>query len=232
MIIGCILFLILSFDNDSDINVPDSAGVSIWDNPARSNEDISEPDSPVRELILVNSSNPVPADYKPDLTEVTAGEYLDKLAAEPLLKMLSDAKAAGLEPIICSAYRDEDFQRELFENQVDTQKHTGLSYEHAVEEAKKVVAYPGTSEHQLGLAVDIVAESYQPLDDAQAETEEAKWLKENCWKYGFILRYPPDKTDITGIIFEPWHYRYVGVDAATNIMKEGLCLEEYIELYS
>ena len=90
------------------------------------------------------------------------------------------------------------------------------------------MAYPGTSEHNLGLAADIVAKDYQLLDDKQAETPEAVWLEENCWRYGFILRYPTDKTGETGIIFEPWHYRYVGKEAAREIMEQGICLEEYL----
>ena len=105
----------------------------------------------------------------------------------------------------------------------------GISYEKAYEEAGNTVAYPGTSEHQLGLAVDIVAKDYQQLDDKQANTEEAKWLKEHCAEYGFILRYPLDKTEETGIIFEPWHYRYVGKEAAKEIMEQGICLEKYLE---
>ena len=104
----------------------------------------------------------------------------------------------------------------------------GLSYEEAYRQAGTVVAYPGTSEHNLGLAADIVAKDYQLLDDKQADTPEAKWLKENCWRYGFILRYPTDKTGETGIIFEPWHYRYVGKEAAREIMEQGICLEEYL----
>lgn len=92
-----------------------------------------------------------------------------------------------------------------------------------------MVAYPGTSEHQLGLAADIVARSYQLLDDQQAQTAEARWLKEHCAEYGFILRYPTDKTSLTGVIFEPWHYRYVGEEAAREIMGQGICLEEYLE---
>ena len=182
-------------------------------------------------LVLVNEDHPLQDNYKPELQDIGNGEYFDARAADSLLKMLSDAKAEGLSPLVCSAYRDAEFQTELYNSQVEAQMETGLTYTEALEEAKKVVAYPGTSEHQLGLAVDIVASDYQLLDDGQAETEEAKWLMENCHKYGFILRYPPDKTHITGIIFEPWHYRYVGQEAATAIMSENLCLEEYLELY-
>ena len=105
----------------------------------------------------------------------------------------------------------------------------GPVIQQADERAAQVVARPGTSEHNLGLACDIVALDYQNLDDGYAETPEAKWLYENCAKYGFILRYPPDKEDITGVIYEPWHFRYVGEQAAQEIMQRGICLEEYLE---
>ena len=94
--------------------------------------------------------------------------------------------------------------------------------------AARWVAKPGTSEHQTGLALDIVAASYQLLDEGQEDTAEQKWLMENSWKYGFILRYMKDKTDITGTSFEPWHYRYVGVEDAQKITAQGVCLEEYL----
>lgn len=106
----------------------------------------------------------------------------------------------------------------------------GLNRNQAEIEAARNVAYPGTSEHHLGLAVDIVSLQYQQLDEAQARTPEIIWLTEHCSEYGFILRYPKDKTQITGIVYEPWHFRYVGVETAKVIMEQGLCLEEYLEL--
>ena len=116
----------------------------------------------------------------------------------------------------------------LFDNKVSYFLAKGLSEEAARTEAAKVVAVPGTSEHQLGLAVDIVDADYQLLDDAQANTPVQQWLLEHCWEYGFILRYPADKEAVTGIIYEPWHYRYVGEDNAKAIRDSGLCLEEWL----
>ena len=142
--------------------------------------------------------------------------------------MLADGRKQGLDFWICSAYRTMEKQTDLYNNKVSRLQAEGLSYEEAYRQAGTVVAYPGTSEHNLGLAADIVAKDYQLLDDKQAETPEAKWLEENCWRYGFILRYPTDKTGETGIIFEPWHYRYVGKEAAREIMEQGICLEEYL----
>ena len=120
-------------------------------------------------------------------------------------------------------------QTRLFDEQVKGLQNQGKDYVDAVAEAKTAVAYPGTSEHQLGLAVDIVSEDYQLLDEKQEETPEYIWLSKNCSKYGFIVRYPNGKTDITGVIYEPWHFRYVGKEAAQEIMSKGICLEEYLE---
>ena len=105
----------------------------------------------------------------------------------------------------------------------------GYTRASAAAAAARWVAPPGTSEHQLGLAVDIVAGSFQVLDSRQEKTAEQQWLMEHCWEYGFILRYPSDKSDITGIAYEPWHYRYVGEKAAREMTEQGLCLEEYLE---
>lgn len=105
----------------------------------------------------------------------------------------------------------------------------GYGLEDAKAKAGRQVAVPGTSEHQLGLAVDIVDVSYQLLDTNQENTDVQKWLLENSWRYGFILRYPTDKTDVTGIVYEPWHYRYVSKEYAKEIYEKGVCLEQYLE---
>ena len=117
----------------------------------------------------------------------------------------------------------------LYDNKVSKWMEQGYSREEAREKAGHQVAVPGTSEHQLGLAVDIVDVNYQLLDTNQENTAVQKWLLENSWRYGFILRYPTDQTDVTGIVYEPWHYRYVGKEYAQDIYKKGLCLEQYLE---
>lgn len=144
--------------------------------------------------------------------------------------MMDDARLQGLSPTICSSFRTMDKQKTLYNNKVQTYLSQGYSKEQAEIEAAKWIAFPGTSEHQTGLAVDIVSHNYQSLDREQENTPEQKWLMENSYKYGFVLRYPEDKSDITGINYEPWHYRYVGVDAAKKIYEGGICLEEYLEL--
>lgn len=181
-------------------------------------------------LTLVNKWNPMEDGCKPAVAEIENNYYFDARAVGYLQEMLADGRREGLDFWICSAYRTIEKQRDLFEDKVRrVTAETGLTGDAAREKAGTEVAFPGTSEHNLGLAVDIVARDYQILDEKQARTEEAQWLKENCWKYGFILRYPTDKTEETGIIFEPWHYRYVGEKAAKEIMEQGICLEEYLD---
>ena len=180
---------------------------------------------------LVNSTSLLEEGYVPELAVVnSAGYKFDARAAEDLKAMLEAARSEGLSPMICSSYRSWEQQNTLFDKQVVKQQNMGLPYEEAYEKAKTVVAFPGTSEHQTGLAADIVATSHQMLDDSQEQTAEQQWLMEHCWEYGFILRYPKDKSDITGIIYEPWHYRYVGHEVAQYIHENSLCLEEYHEL--
>lgn len=180
-------------------------------------------------LALVNRDHPLTVLEEPELAEVEDGYRVDKRIQEPLMQMLSDARDDGVQPIICSAYRSNKKQTTLFKNKVKSYMDKGYTKEEAYEKAEKIVARPGTSEHAMGLAVDIISRSYQTLDKKQEQTPEAKWLKKHCAEYGFILRYPVDKTEITGIIYEPWHYRYVGVKAAKEIMEKGICLEEYLE---
>ncbi len=181
-------------------------------------------------LTLVNKWNPMEEGYKPAVAEIENNYYFDARAVGYLQEMLAAGRREGLDFWVCSAYRTVEKQTDLFEDKVRrVTAETGLTGDAAREKAGTEVAVPGTSEHNLGLAVDIVARDYQILDEKQARTEEAQWLKENCWKYGFILRYPTDKTEETGIIFEPWHYRYVGEKAAKEIMERGICLEEYLD---
>ena len=182
---------------------------------------------------LVNSTSLLEEGYVPELAVVnSAGYKFDARAAEDLKAMLEAARSEGLSPMICSSYRSWERQNTLFDKQVVKQQNMGLPYEEAYEKAKTVVAFPGTSEHQPGLAADIVATSHQMLDDSQEQTAEQQWLMEHCWEYGFILRYPKDKSDISGIIYEPWHYRYVGHEVAQYIHENSLGLEEYHELLS
>ncbi|MDE6659535.1 MAG: M15 family metallopeptidase [Eubacterium sp.] len=177
--------------------------------------------------ILVNANNPIPDDWKVDLVELHNGHQIDRRAYESLQKMMDDARANGWNPLICSSYRTTSYQQKLFDNRVERMKNQGMSEKEAVQDTEKWIAIPGTSEHETGLAVDIVTIENQNLDKSQLESDCQKWLMEHCYDYGFILRYPEDKAELTGIDFEPWHYRYVGYDIAQYIKNNNICLEEY-----
>ena len=179
-------------------------------------------------LLLVNPWNALPEDYEVELATLSNGLQVDARIYDDLNDMLTDCRAAGLEPIVCSAYRTQATQTRLYNNKVARVRASGVPEDQVEAEAARWVAKPGTSEHQTGLALDIVAASYQILDEKQEDTAEQQWLMENSWKYGFILRYPSEKSDVTGIGYEPWHYRYVGKAAAAEIHHTGVCLEEYL----
>ncbi len=174
-------------------------------------------------LILVNSENKVPADYEVKLITLTNGERIDSEIYPDLQKMFDDMRSKGYYPQVVSGYRSEEKQEEIFENKYASFREAGHSKKEARELTEKWVAEPGTSEHETGLAVDI-----NP-DREKSGDEVYEWLSENAHKYGFIKRYPEDKTEITGIANELWHYRYVGEKAAKEMREKNLCLEEYIE---
>ena len=202
------------------------SGVSKKNTDASADELSSKEDS--WSLVLINEENPLDTAYIPELEAVREGSFVDVRIVEDAKKMLEDAEKEGLNMYIVSAHRDYETQREVFNTTMTEWISQGSTPLEAYEETKKSVAVPGTSEHASGLAMDITSGQYGELDEKQAETDEAKWLAANCWKYGFILRYPLDKSDVTGIVFEPWHYRYVGKDAAKEIMEKDITLEEYL----
>lgn len=179
-------------------------------------------------LTLVNDTHPMEEGYVPKLAALDSQESVDERILEPLKQMIRDAEKEGLDLYVCSSYRSVERQQQLYNLYIGNAVREGKTYWKALEETKTFAAYPGRSEHGMGLAVDIVSNHYTELNEKQQETPEAKWLAANCYKYGFILRYPVNKTDITGIIYEPWHYRYVGVEDATKITEMGITLEEYL----
>lgn len=181
-------------------------------------------------LILVNKEHSLPAEYDVELKVMyDKVNKAAEVAYQPLNDMLAAGRKEGLNFEICSSYRDVNYQQRLFSEDVEALMKRGFSYTEAYAEVAKETMPPGHSEHSTGLAFDIVALSYQILDAKQAHTAETKWLHQHCAEYGFILRYPKGKEEITQINYESWHYRYVGVEAATYIMEHGLCLEEYLE---
>ena len=185
-----------------------------------------------RLITLVNPWNPVSeTGFSARLVEAENGMRVDRSCAEPLQRMLADCRAAGRNPVLAGAYRSVDEQLVLHDERFQQLVDEGRSPEEAEAETSKVIAAAGRSEHELGLAVDIVDEGYRATDERQAEIPTAQWLEENAWKYGFIQRYPPETEEITGFGWHPWHYRYVGDGIAESIHSLGITLEEYLSLF-
>ncbi len=171
-------------------------------------------------LVLVNASNPLPNDFSVETTNVGNGHSVDKRIAESLNAMLEDCRRAGYHPFIRSSFRTRDEQQQILNERMELYRESGYSDEEALSASLQWMALPGTSEHELGLAVDI--------NDEEDDEDMYTWLASNAHQYGFILRYPLDKVDVTGISNEPWHYRYVGKQAAVEIYQTGEALEEYL----
>lgn len=179
-------------------------------------------------LTLTNESHPLPDDYKPDLKKIPdCEESIDSRAYEPLTKMLEAMKAQGLSPVVCSGFRTKEKQTELFEQEKQRFLAQGKSTDEAYNLAKQRVSVPESGEHRLGLAVDILTPQYPYLEEGFEDTPEGIWLREHAPEYGFILRYDKGKEAVTGIIYEPWHFRYVGKKAAAYMKETNMCMEEF-----
>ena len=186
-----------------------------------------------KRIILVNPWNSVPTDYEPELVSLTSahgvqGSLVDKSCYDALTAMIDDCNKVCPQAYVVSSYRTHQQQVDNYNRKVQYYINEGYDRSAAEKEAATIIAIPGTSEHQLGLAVDIVDTRLWALEWEQADLPAQKWLMEHCWEYGFILRYPKDKIDVTGIIYEPWHYRYVGKELAAELHELGITLEEYI----
>lgn len=175
-------------------------------------------------LILVNRDSYIPDDYQVELTELSNGKKVDSRIYPELQEMFNDARAQGYGLFVREGYRTQEEQQQLMDEKIEAYENEGKSKSEAKKLAEQWVAIPGTSEHQLGIAVDINADTTKSSSD-----DVYNWLAENAHTYGFIKRYPSNKTDITGVINEPWHYRYVGKEDASKIYSQGICLEEYID---
>lgn len=177
-------------------------------------------------LTFVNASHAVPEDRaNPELTTLKNDRQVDSRIYPQLQAMFDAARKDGIRPMVMTAYRTYDDQKSMLIKKYRQYKKQGLSKEKAQEAALKVAMYPGYSEHQLGLAVDIDSANTEKCSNDRVWT----WMKKHCAEYGFIWRYPGSKSDITGINNESWHFRYVGVEAATYIMENELCFEEYLQ---
>lgn len=177
------------------------------------------------EIMLVNNEHHIKKEYEPKCIKLSNGEYVDERIYPKLQSMFDDIRSKGISLFVRSGYRSWEEQNELWEEEMDRLAVEGVSTQEAEESGNLYVRKPGTSEHQTGLAVDI---NVMPGGDANTLYS---WLKDNSYKYGFVLRYPQDKKKITGIMHEPWHFRYVGTDVADIMTKENLCLEEYLKKY-
>lgn len=177
------------------------------------------------QLVLVNKTHKLPDNYKPNLSSIIDGQSVkaDTRIKEPFNAMYQAAKQNGIILTPYSAYISLDRQNDAYNNRLNYFTSTGLSAEDAKKKTETQILPAGFSESNLGLSVDIINTSTD-----FASTNEYRWLNENAHNYGFILRYPENKTEITGMIFEPWHWRFVGTDAAKIIKEQGLCLEEYL----
>ena len=180
--------------------------------------------------LLVNKSSYLPTDYSVALTTLKNGQQVASVMYEDLRNMLFDGEEEeqGLSFLVASGYRSSEKQQQLLEEEIVKNAGVGMNEEEAREDALLTVAPAHYSEHETGLAVDIVAVTNQRLDETQESTPENIWLQENCYKYGFILRYPKGKEEVTGFSYESWHFRYVGKDVAKELYDRGITLEEYL----
>lgn len=197
--------------------------------PATGTDHYRQSQAPEWSLLLVNSWNPLPDGYE-ERTEFVdyddQGNQIDSRAKDALLQMMSDGADYGLWGTLL--YRSGEIQQQYFDEEVDAYKAEGYSDSEADAMAATQVVRPGTSEHQTGLAVDILGSGYTSLQEDFDQTEAFAWLQEHCADYGFILRYPEGKEAVTGREYEPWHYRYVGEEYAREIMSRGITLEEFL----
>ncbi len=184
-------------------------------------------------ILILNPWSSLPEGYEPDLVELgsyyaTANNYVDRSCYDALIEMMKACNKEEPRVYVLSGYRSVEKQIKLFNKQVKRNLDKGYSQEEAERLAAQVVAVPGTSEHHSGLAVDIIDTRLWALEEEQEELPAQKWLMEHCWEYGFILRYPKEKIEVTGIIYEPWHYRYVGKELAKELHDLDMTLEEYM----
>jgi D-alanyl-D-alanine carboxypeptidase len=180
------------------------------------------------QLILVNKQHPIPEDYTFSSEVIKGSMKCDARIITELRKMMKAAQEDGINLVVSSSYRDYDRQTYVFNRKIDYYIEKGYSYLEAYKLASITVTVPDASEHQIGLALDITSTTYSELEVEFGDTKAGKWLAAHCAEYGFILRYPLGKEDITGIQYEPWHFRYVGKTAATEIMNRGITLEEFV----
>ena len=246
-VIAAVIAIVLAVKSAGGTNEPSLSGESQTGSQGSDSSDssdssvISDPDDSWQ-LILANPDHAVPDNFTVDLTDIT-GNYADIPALDnmkvdsrivpALEQMFKDAKKDGQNLFLRASYRTVALQQTYYDWHMNYYQEQGYTEAEAKAATLRYIAYPGTSEHHTGLAVDIISVDWQnsgkEIIDTFEETTEAQWLKDNAHKYGFIMRYPKDKESITKIGYEPWHFRYVGKAHAAAIYKAGLCFEEYLD---
>ena len=183
-------------------------------------------------MILVNRTHRITEDYPVETKECGSATAINKTlqteAAEAFLSMQAAAAKDGVDVRMQSGYRSVSYQKKLYDNKTQYYRDKGLSEAAAREKAAVIVNPPGCSEHNCGLAADLNSPEHTTLDTGFADTAAFRWLCENAEQYGFILRYPKEAESVTGITYEPWHWRYVGPENAALLNRSGLCLEDAI----
>lgn len=212
-----------NIEKNKDTNIKNNENINIENsNKEEDNQNIENDDW---KIILVNSENPLPEDYQIELANIDKTRKFDKRAIDELNNMILAMRNSGISNIwVQSAYRTIEYQQQLYNNSINKYLKQGKNQEEAKVLTESQLAKPGQSEHNLGLAVD-----FNYVDESFEKTRAFAWLKESAQNYGFILRYPKEKENITKILYEPWHWRYVGQEHAKRIKELGICLEEYIE---
>ena len=209
-------------DTQNDTSDTDMVGSENDETDSDNEDHVVIPYDGVWEHILVNRWNSIPDDYTFEIFTLDNGKQIDQRIYEALQAMFDDARSQGVYPTVTEAYRSHEDQQAMMQSYIDEYIAQGYDEKTAKQMAEDYVAIPGTSEHEIGLALDINPDAeYSTVEDVYG------WLADNAYMYGFILRYPEGKESITGINYEPWHYRYVGEEYALEIYESGMCLEEY-----
>lgn len=192
--------------------------------PALPHDNLAFADLESRPWALVDARHPIPRGFCPRLEALEGDLLVNECAAEPARRMLAACRAAGLDPHVTSAWRSRWHQARILARRLASYLRRGLPPQRAWALARQFVALPGTSEHELGLAIDVCSRR----EDVRAHAQVQAWLQEHGWRFGFVRRYPGNKAHVTGVAYEPWHFRYVGLDAARELHRTGECLEELL----
>ena len=236
VILLAIILIIVGCTKGCKRDVPPE--MTTTENTASTTTEATEPPAPTFayrasdwKLILVNADHPLAEDYTVDLSSLRSGAKVNSQCMDSLQEMFDACRAAGLKPLVISAYQSGDDQQKQYDTRVSELMSMGFTKELAEKEAVKTVAAPGCSEYQTGLLLDIVSETVKDKDTEKlADCAELAWMRENSWKYGFVERYTGAQAARMGVTYQPWQYRFVGKNAAQDMYEQDYCLEELVAL--